>query len=820
MDKKFAGQFSSTQLKPDYGNIAARFIDHLKFNRGKDQYSATPYDCYISFAEVVRDFLLQNWIKTQQEMYAHPRKRVYYLSLEYLIGRSLHNTILNLGLEELCLKDLKKMGFEMSYLEELEWDAGLGNGGLGRLAACFLDSMATLKIPAYGYGIRYEYGIFTQRINKCGQEETPDNWLRYGSVWEIPHQGHLFPVYFGGKTEHYFDKNDRFTVHWKHEDYVMAMAYDYLVPGFNNDYVNTLRLWAAKASRDFNLDYFNEGDYIKAVAEKDNIETISKVLYPKDNSMAGKELRLKQEYFFVSATLQDIFRRFLKTDTDFTKFPDMVAIQLNDTHPAIAVAELMRIFVDEKKIPWETAWNITTSSVAYTNHTILPEALECWQTDLFRRVLPRHLEIIYEINKRFINEITLSSKASLEDVQKLSIIDEQAPQRVKMANLCIIGSKSINGVSKLHTELLKTRVFPQFYKLYSQKFINITNGITPRRWLKLANPLLSVFITELIGDAWINNLEEIGQLRDYCNNDSVLERLNDIKHQNKTNFAEYLLKNHSIKVNPKSIFDFQAKRIHEYKRQLLNALHILYLAMRIKNDAKFNIEKHTFFFAGKAAPGYYMAKLIVRFICALSDWIESDATLSKQIKVVFLPNYRVTLAERIMPASEISQQISTAGTEASGTGNMKFTLNGALTVGTLDGANIEIREEVKPENYYLFGLTATSIENLKSNGYNPQEYIYENQYLKEALDCIASNVLCPDEPGLFQPLLDELLLHGDRYCLLADFADYCRVMSDVNKDYRNKLLWAKKSLLNIAGMGKFSSDHAINQYNRLIWKSK
>lgn len=818
MNKHLTDAFSSIQLKSDAETISTRFVEHLSLSLGKDQYSATPYDCYTSFATVIKEFLLKRWIKTQQEQYFNQRKRVYYLSLEYLIGRSLNNAMLNLDLEELCIKELHKLGYDMSMLLDLEWDAGLGNGGLGRLAACFLDSMSTLKIPAYGYGIRYEYGIFTQSIENGRQVETPDNWLRYGSVWETPHPEHLFPVYFGGKVEQQYKNKTEYDMVWKHDDYVMAMAYDYLIPGYHNDFVNTLRLWAAKASRDFDLSYFNEGDYVNAVSKKDKTENISKVLYPNDNNMAGRELRFKQEYFFVSATLQDIIRRFNKTGKDYHKLPDKAAIQLNDTHPAIAIPELMRILIDEKKLNWETAWEITRQTISYTNHTIMPEAMEKWQLSLFEKVLPRHLQIIYEINRRFLNEVLINIELSDADKRKMSIIDESNAKQVRMANLSIIGSHSVNGVSELHTELLITKVFPEFAKVFPGKFNNKTNGITPRRWLKLANPELSDFITELIGEKWVTDLNEISSLKSHINDNQVLDKWNTIKHNNKIKFAQILKDMHNNTVNPDTIFDFQSKRIHEYKRQLLNALQILHLALKMKESDKYEIIPHTFFFSGKAAPGYFMAKLIIRFICSLSEWIEKDAKLSEYIKVVFLPNYRVTQAERIIPAAEISQQISTAGTEASGTGNMKFALNGALTVGTLDGANIEIREEVGADNFFLFGMKAEEVEALKSKGYNPYQYLESNQNLKNVIDFIQSDKLCPQEHGLFQPIIDALLKNGDSYCIIADFEDYIRIMKEADIAYGDKKYWAKMAIANVAGMGKFSSDNTIQQYAREIWK--
>ncbi len=817
MNKHFTDVFASINLKSDAETISRRFVEHLSLTLGKDQYSATPYDCYVSFASVIKDFLLDKWIKTQQEQYFKHHKRVYYLSLEYLIGRSLNNAILNLDLEELCIKELHRLGYDMTMLLDLEWDAGLGNGGLGRLAACFLDSMATLKIPAYGYGIRYEYGIFTQSIQGGKQVETPDNWLRYGSVWETPHPEHLFPVYFGGKVEQHYKSKTEYTMEWKHEDYVMAMAYDYQIPGYHNDFINTLRLWAAKASRDFNLSYFNEGDYVKAVADKNNTENISKVLYPNDNNLAGRELRFKQEYFFVSATLQDIFRRFHKTEQDFSVFPDNVAIQLNDTHPSVAIPELIRILIDEKKLSWEAAWDITQKTIAYTNHTILPEALEKWQLSLFERVLPRHLQIIYEINRRFLNSISLMTNLTDADRNKMSIIDDSFGKQVKMANLSIIGSHSINGVSQLHTDLLKKRVFPEFYKIYPEKFNCKTNGITPRRWLKMANPQLSSFITELIGENWVINLNELQKLKQHVNDNAVLDKWNQIKHNNKIRLAGILKEMYSFEISPDTIFDFQAKRIHEYKRQLLNALHVLYLALKMKETGLYDIQPHTFFFAGKAAPGYYMAKLIIRFICSIDEWIAKEPKISELLNIVFLPNYRVTQAERIMPASEVSQQISTAGMEASGTGNMKFALNGALTVGTLDGANIEIREEVGAENFFLFGMTENEVETLKTKGYYPYEYLERIPMLKSTIDFIQSDKINPHEPKLFQPILDVLFAQGDAYCIIADFEDYVRVMKEVDQAYQNKRNWAKMSMYNVAGMGKFSSDNTILQYSHDIW---
>ncbi len=804
-------QFSST--KPSVETIVNRFLHNLKYDLGKDRFSATPYDCYVAFALTIRDYLTDNWLQYQQEQYAVDAKRVYYLSLEFLIGRALSNALINLDLVSEACEALTALGFDLTELQEIEWDAGLGNGGLGRLAACFLDSLSSLRIPAYGYGIRYEYGIFRQHFEGGHQIETPDNWLRYGTVWEIPQPEHLYPVRFGGKVSFQETKEGKLKALWNNDTYVMAMAYDYLIPGYKNSVVNTLRLWSAKATRDFDLKMFNQGDYVSAVADKNDSEMISKVLYPKDDTLQGKELRLKQEYFFVCATLQDILRRYLKTHSELKQLPDKVAIQLNDTHPAIAIPELMRILVDEKNLPWDKAWDICTQTFAYTNHTILPEALETWSVEIMHAVLPRHLQIIYEINHRFLGTIDLHA----EHVADLSIVQEGPFKAIRMANLAIIGSHSVNGVSALHTDLLKTKLFTRFYQLYPHKFNNKTNGITPRRWLKLANPALSELICEVIGDKWVTDLEELQLLKDFAEDSVFQEQWTKVKKENKSAFAKYIKQHHNIDLKVNSVFDFQVKRIHEYKRQLLNALHIIHLGLQLQRGIKTKSIPHTFFFAGKAAPGYYMAKLIIKFINDIGIWVASDKALSKYLHVVFLPNYRVSLAEQIMPASEVSQQISMAGTEASGTGNMKFALNGALTVGTLDGANIEIKAAVGADNIYIFGNNAAQIEEIKARGYDPQNYIDMNSELQAVINFIASNGLNPDQTGLYTPILQELTVHRDRYCLLADFQDYVDVMARVERDYHDSALWSRKSILNVANMGTFSSDFVIKQYAKEIW---
>lgn len=815
MKKNFSATLSALHLEGSSEQIVMGFMRHLKFDLGKDQFSASPMDCYLSFAAAIKDMLLDRWLVTQPEEYAAGRKRVYYLSLEYLIGRSLNNAILNLDIRKQSLKALEEMGYDLSMLSELEWDAGLGNGGLGRLAACFLDSLSTLKIPAYGYGIRYEYGIFFQHIKNGEQLESPDNWLRYGSIWEIPHPERLYPVHFGGMVKEHTSERGEKHLQWIPQEDVMAMAYDHLIPGFQNGYVNTLRLWSAKSSRDFNLNYFNEGDYVQAVAEKNHSEMISKVLYPNDSKMQGKELRLKQEYFFVSATIQDIMRRFGKKYDDYRMLPEKIAIQMNDTHPAIAVAEMMRILVDEKKLPWDTAWEITQGCMAYTNHTILPEALEKWQLLLFAEVLPRHMQIIYELNARFLNALRINSTVSEAEIAKLSLIEEEPVKSVRMANLAILGAHSVNGVSALHTEILKHEVFKDFYQLYPQRFNNRTNGITPRRWLMLCNPRLSDLLTDAIGPAWKTDLTKLSKLNKLEKDSALLSDLGDIKRQNKEEFCKHLADGLHKSLNPESIFDFQVKRFHEYKRQLLNALGIIHLINEIRKGA--TPYPRTCFFAGKAAPGYYTAKLIIRFICALGDYIGKDKALSKYLAVVFLPNYRVSLAERIMPAAEISEQISTAGTEASGTGNMKFALNGALTLGTLDGANIEIRDAVGKDNFFLFGMTAQEVQSLKAAGYHPYALAQENEDIGEIIKFMESDELCPLSPGWFRPLVDLLLHQGDNYCLIADLPDYLKVRNETGSVYQKPEIWNRMSLKNIANMGAFSSDETIKGYAKEIW---
>ncbi|MCI0604834.1 glycogen/starch/alpha-glucan phosphorylase [bacterium] len=784
----------------------------------KDQYSATKLDLYKSLASTVKDQLVKRWIQTQQTYYKQDAKRVYYLSLEFLMGRALGNNLINLKLMDEAHEALQQAGQGLEQLQELEWDAGLGNGGLGRLAACYLDSMATLELPGYGYGIRYEYGIFYQHIRDGYQVETPDNWLRYGNVWEIERPEYLYTVKFYGRLVQFKEKDGTLRSEWVDTQDVMAMAYDTPIAGYGNNTVNNLRLWAAKSTRDFDFEYFNHGDYIKAVQDKQKTETISKVLYPNDNVIQGKELRLKQEYFFCSATLQDIIRRYLKTHEDFSEFTDKVAIQLNDTHPAIAIVELMRLLIDNYQVPWEKAWKITINTFGYTNHTILPEALEKWPVTMMETVLPRHMNIIYEINSRFLGEVGKRFPNDPARLSRMSLIEESTEKQVRMAYLAIVGSHSVNGVAALHSEILKKELFKDFYEMTPEKFNNKTNGITQRRWLLKCNPRLADLITREVGEKWITDLYGLQKLKTLAKDPAYQEEWRKIKQTNKETFSDYVANLTGVKVNQESIFDIQVKRIHEYKRQLMNALHVVYLYNKIKSNPNDSFVPRTKIFAGKAAPGYFLAKLIIKLINSIADVVNRDPEIGDKLRVVFLPNYCVSQAEKIMPAADLSEQISTAGMEASGTGNMKFALNGALTIGTLDGANIEIMEEVGKENIFIFGLTAEEVKNLKRNGYRPAEYYERNPDLKKIIDMLSSGYFSPSNQDLFKPIVQSLL-SGDPYMLLADFDAYVRCQSMVSKEFLTPEEWTRKSILNVAGMGKFSSDRSISEYAREIWQA-
>ena len=809
--------FVKENLRMDAESLKNSFLHHMEYSLGKDKYSATHQDSYSSIALTTRDRLIERWITTQQTYHNEHAKRIYYLSLEFLIGRTLGNSLINLDMYKEADKAMVGLGYSLEELREREWDAGLGNGGLGRLAACFMDSLATLEIPAVGYGIRYDYGIFFQSIKNGYQVETPDNWLRLGNIWEFPRPEFSYMVNFNGRVETYFDEKGHPHRRWVDTQDIIAMAYDTPVPGYHNNTVNNLRLWSAKSTREFDLNYFNDGDYIKAVSEKSVSENITKVLYPNDNIFEGKELRLKQEYFFVSATIQDIIRRFKKEHADFSEFPNQVAMQLNDTHPAIAIAELMRTLVDLEQLGWDEAWEITQKTFGYTNHTVLPEALERWAVDLMGKVLPRHLEIIFEINRRFLERLAAEFPGDINMVRELSIIEEGPVKKVRMANLAIVGSHSVNGVAALHTEILKASLFKDFHRLWPAKFNNKTNGITQRRWLKLCNPRLSSLIDEKIGEAWTSDLFELKKLEPFARDPAFRKSWYEIKKANKEFLAAYVLSHNGIRINTDSIFDIHVKRLHEYKRQLLNVLHVVTLYNRIKDNPDKEFVPRTIIFAGKAAPGYYQAKLIIKLINSIAETINKDPRVGDKLKVVFLRNYAVSNAEKIIPAADLSEQISTAGTEASGTGNMKFALNGAVTIGTLDGANIEIMEEVGKDNIFIFGLDAEDVSELKRSSYDPLSYYRSNAELRQVLDQIGGGYFSTGQENLFRPIIDSLLYHGDTYMLLADYESYIACQERVSEAYKHRDRWTTMSILNTARMGKFSTDRTIAEYAEEIW---
>lgn len=791
---------------------------HLMSFQGRDPERAGDPDVYRALSYALRDVLMEKWIKTQKTFYAGKMKRVYYLSLEFLVGRSLGNAILNMGLMDEVTQALEQLGYDLEALRECEEDAALGNGGLGRLASCFMDSIATMKIPAYGYGIRYDFGLFNQKIVDGYQVETPDSWLRLGSPWMYERTSFMYPVQFYGHVTATTDKNGRYRARWTDTEIVMAMACDMLVPGFRNDHVINMRLWRAKASRELDLRSFNAGDYIFAVESKVKSETISKVLYPSDDISEGQELRLKQQYFFVAATFQDILRRYRKENDTFDDFPNQVAVQLNDTHPSIAIPELMRLMMDIEGLGWEKAWDICVRTFAYTNHTLMPEALETWPVDMLGRVLPRHLEIIYEINRRFLEEVAIRYPGNTRKLQEMSLIDEGPVRRVRMANLAIVGSHSVNGVAALHSELLKNFLFRNFHEMYPSRINSKTNGITPRRWLLKCNPDLSALIGEQLGYDWVVDLEKLRGLETLVEDAAFRQRWQEVKLANKKRLAKIIASTCNITVNPETLFDIQVKRIHEYKRQLLNVLHTINLYQRLITCPDEPIQPRTVIFAGKAAPSYHKAKLIIKLINAVGAVVNNDPRVGDRLKVVFIPNYCVSLAERIMPAADLSEQISTAGTEASGTGNMKFALNGALTIGTLDGANIEIREEVGEENIFIFGMTAEEAEYEKKCKSRKPWQIYENNpEVREILDAIRGGAFSQGNGELFRPLVDDLLSENDPYLLLLDLESYLQCQRQVGATYADRETWTKRSILNVARMGKFSSDRTIKEYAEEIW---
>lgn len=805
------------QVELDISAVALRrqFELNLRHSLAKDRYSATDRDRYYAVALTVRDQLIDRWIATQQTHHKQNVKRVYYLSLEFLIGRLLGNNVINLRTEDVYRTAMSQEGLNWEGLREYEVDAGLGNGGLGRLAACFLDSIATLDLPAVGYGLRYDFGIFKQKIVNGYQVEQPDEWLKLRYPWEIAHPEFSFEVEFEGRVAtRPGSRGDEWYV--ADAKRVIGIPYDLPVVGYGASTVNTLRLWSAKAAEDFDLDDFNRGEYIEAVSNKVRAENLTKVLYPNDNMLVGKELRLRQEFFFVSCTIQDILRRFRSDGNAWETFPDKVFLQLNDTHPSLVVAELMRLLVDREKLEWKDAWRIATASTGYTNHTILPEALEKWSVDMMGRILPRHLQIIFEINAQFLREVAYRYPFDPQRLRRMSIIEEGEPKFVRMAHLAIVGSCSVNGVSKLHTDLLKSSVLRDFAEYWPGKFNNKTNGITPRRWLLKANPPLARLITDAIGDRWITDLEQLQMLEAFTEDAGFRERFRAAKQYNKDALARHISDILDMAVSPESLFDVQIKRMHEYKRQLLLVLYIIVLYNRLKDNSALDISPRTFMFSGKAAPGYTMAKLIIKLINQVADVINCDTEVGDKIKVVFLPDYRVSLAEKIIPAADLSEQISLAGTEASGTGNMKLQLNGALTIGTLDGANLEILEEVGPDNCFIFGLTADEVEQQRPT-YNAWEIFAGDEEIRRAVQLIEHDFFSMREAGIFRPVIQSLLDHGDHYMLLADLRDYITTQDRVDATYHDRDSWDRKAIINVARAGHFSSDRTIREYAAGIW---
>jgi len=795
------------------------FIDNLFYIQGKFPALATKNDYYMALAYAVRDRIMQRWISTAAAYTKAGSRTVSYLSAEFLMGPHLGNNLINLGIYETARTAVAELGLDLEELLAQEDEPGLGNGGLGRLAACFIDSLATLEVPALGYGIRYEFGIFQQEIVDGWQVEKTDKWLRWGNPWEIARPEWCVAVKFGGHTEVWYDEHGRKRARWVPGRIVNGIPYDTPILGYHVNTANTLRLWKAEAPESFDFGTFNRGDYYGAVHQKVGSENLTKVLYPNDEQVKGKELRLEQQYFFVSASLQDMLRICKVQKIPPERFHEKFAIQLNDTHPSIAVAELMRLLIDDMAMDWERAWSITRQTFGYTNHTLLPEALERWPVSMFERLLPRLMEIIYEINARFLDEVRMAFFGNEERIRRLSLIDESGERYVRMAHLASVGSHAINGVAALHSELLKSDVLRDFAELWPEKFSNKTNGVTPRRWMVLANPRLSHCITQRIGDDWMRDLAQLRKLEPLADDPEFRAEWRQIKHANKATLATLIEERTGVVVNPAAIFDVQVKRIHEYKRQHLNILHVIGLYHRLKTDPKFSMEPRVFVFGGKAAPGYYLAKLIIRLITAAADIINRDPGVRDLLKVVFLPNFNVTNGQHIYPAADLSEQISTAGKEASGTGNMKFQMNGALTIGTVDGANIEICEEVGFENFFLFGLEAHEVVAMRAMGYRPREYLDGNEELRAAIDLIREGFFSRGNTTQFLPLIDNLL-HHDPYFVLADYQSYADCQALVDQSYRDKEGWTKMSILNSARSGKFSSDRTIREYCNDIWHAK
>jgi len=799
--------------------LKGAFLDDLFYMQGKFPALATKNDYYMALAYAVRDRMLQHWISTAAAYTKQASRTVAYLSAEFLMGPHLGNNLINLGILDRVRECMTELGLNLDELLQQEEEPGLGNGGLGRLAACFIDSLATLEIPAVGYGIRYEFGIFHQEIVDGWQVEKTDKWLRFGNPWELKRPEWAVEVKFGGSAEPYVDEQNRLKVRWVPHKTVIGVPYDTPILGYKTNTANTLRLWRSEAPESFDFGIFNSGDYYGAVNQKVASENLSKVLYPNDEQARGKELRLEQQYFFVSCSLQDMMRILRTQKIPVDQFHAKFAVQLNDTHPAVAIAELMRLLVDEALLPWTDAWNVTRKTFAYTNHTLLPEALERWPIEVFGRVLPRILQIIYEINAHFLEEVRIRFLGDEERIVRMSLIDETGERYLRMAHLACVGSHAINGVATLHSELLKSDVLKDFYEMWPRKFSNKTNGVTPRRWMVLSNPKLSQLITEHIGDGWVKDLSRLKALEPLADNPDFRSRWREIKHFNKQGLAARALLRAGVTIDPNSMFDVLVKRIHEYKRQHLKVLHIVWLYHGIKSNPSLEVQPRTFIFGGKAAPGYHLAKLMIKLITSVGDVINRDPDVRERLKVVFLPNFSVKNGQRVYPAADLSEQISTAGKEASGTGNMKFSMNGALTIGTLDGANIEIRDEVGAENFFLFGLSAPEVFALKAQGYRPMEYYNANQGLRDVIDLIRSGFFSRGDTELFRPLIDGLL-YQDPYLLLADFQSYIDCQNRVSEAYRDTDRWTRMSILNTARSGKFSSDRTIREYCSDIWRVK
>jgi starch phosphorylase len=805
----------------DKETMKSSILNHLHYTLARHPESAAKDEWWTATCLAVRDRILDRFMETQKVHHEQKVRRAYYLSLEYLMGRLLVNNVHNSGLFEPTHEALKELGQDFDCIADEEMDMGLGNGGLGRLAACFLDSLATLNLPAIGYGIHYEFGLFRQEFKDGFQVEHPDAWQEKGCPWEIMRPNFSQEVKLYGRVEHRMDDKGQFHPAWVDYNTLEGMPFDVAIVGHGAETVNFLRLWESRASQEFDFDVFNDGGYVEAVREKAMGETISKVLYPNDNTESGKELRLAQQYFFVSCSLQDIIRRFFDGHQSWDEFDKFNSIQLNDTHPAVAVPELMRLLIDEHAMEWENAWSIVRKTFNYTNHTLLPEALEKWSVSLFERMLPRHLEIIFEINSRYLkNEVEAMWPGDDGMKAELSIIEEGEPKMIRMAYLSVVASGKVNGVAALHTELLKKHIFANFHALYPEKIINMTNGITPRRWLLACNPGLSDLISKKVGGDWPKDLNKLQKIADFADDAAFQKEFMGIKRANKIAFADFVKESCDVEISPDALFDVQIKRLHEYKRQHLNLLHILTLYRRLLNDADYDMVPRVFIFGAKAAPGYALAKNIIRAINKVAEKVNHDPRVNGKLKVVFPENYRVSMAERMIPAADLSEQISTAGKEASGTGNMKLALNGALTIGTLDGANVEIQEEVGEENIFIFGKTVEEVEATRAQGYNPYDYYNSNLELKSVIDWLQSDYFTPGEHGAFEPLTSSLLQQGDPYLVLADYAAYVRAQEEVDKAFRDKERWARMAILNTARVGKFSSDRTISQYAEQIWKLK